>query len=61
MVGVAHGPCNTKHGQKVVTPMVAKAKRTYRKHIGAHMSQKPMDGSRDSKWKKKMDGTVERR
>lgn len=60
-IGIAHGPCNLRDNHENVTPMVAKAKRTYRKHIGAHVSARPMDGSRDSRFKKRMDGTVERR
>jgi hypothetical protein len=34
-VGVAHFLCNQRHGQQVVRPMVAKAKRMRRRHIGA--------------------------
>jgi hypothetical protein len=32
--GIAHRRCNHEHGAAVVTPMVAKAKRNRRKHVG---------------------------
>jgi hypothetical protein len=41
-VGIAHRRCNRIHGAKVVTPMVAKAKRQYDKHRGIHVSRFPM-------------------
>jgi 5-methylcytosine-specific restriction endonuclease McrA len=55
--------CVACHGEKTTTedvPRIAAAKRQERKHIGA---RKPatMPGSRNSRWKKKLDGTVERR
>ena len=37
---------------------IAKTKRIHAKHFGAHKSSRPMPGSRRSKFKKKMDGTV---
>jgi hypothetical protein len=60
-VGVAHDTCNLEHGSQVVTPMVAKAKRQFRKHngiTGPGLGKRPMPGGRRSKWKKKMDGSV---
>src|ERR1035437_488055 len=33
--GIAHHRCNHEHGAEVVVPAAAKAKRVYRKHIGA--------------------------
>lgn len=36
----------------------AKARRTRTRHIGAHRPKRIMPGSRASRWKKKMDGTV---
>lgn len=56
--GIAHRECNRRHGAEVVTPMVAKAKRGYRKFIGAHRSRYPMACGRDSGRMKKMDGRV---
>jgi 5-methylcytosine-specific restriction endonuclease McrA len=55
--------CVNCHGEKTATedvPRIATAKRQERKHIGI---RKPatMPGSRNSRWKKRMDGTVERR
>lgn len=40
-------------------PRIAKAKRVYAKHIGAHRSRNPVPGSKGSKFRKKMNGTVE--
>lgn len=37
---------------------IAKGKRIRQKHLGAKRSARPMPGSRASKWKRKMDGTV---
>lgn len=42
-------------------PRIAKAKRQQVAHIGAKQSRTPMPGSRMSRWKKRMDGTVVRR
>lgn len=39
----------------------AKGRRVAEKHYGAKRSKRPMPGSRASGWKRKMDGTVERR
>lgn len=37
---------------------IAKGKRIEQKHKGAHRSARPMPGSRASRWKRKMDGSV---
>lgn len=42
-------------------PRIAKAKRSQAKHVGAKKARRPMFGSRASGWRKRMDGTVERR
>jgi len=39
----------------------AKGRRVAEKHMGARKAKRPMPGSRASKWKKRMDGTVEPR
>ena len=39
----------------------AKADRSAAKHLGFKRSKQPMPGSRASKWKRRMDGTVVRR
>jgi hypothetical protein len=36
-------------------------KRKHHAHIGAKRSKSPLPGGRNSKWKRKMDGTVVRR
>ena len=47
--GIAHRRCNRIHGATIVTPMVAKAKRTRRKHIRASAKAKhPLPGGRHS-------------
>jgi 5-methylcytosine-specific restriction endonuclease McrA len=40
---------------------IEKCKRVRDRHIGAKRSRTPLPGSRASGWKRKMDGTVERR
>jgi len=56
---VAHRKCHRTHTAKVDAPMIAKVKRIHQKHIGAkRMSRSPLPGGRNSKWKRKMDGTV---
>ena len=39
----------------------AKAKRVKAKHLGLKKSKNPLPGSKGSKWRKKMDGSVEPR
>ena len=56
--------CSKCHGLKTFggdIPRIAKAKRQQRSHTGAKRTTRPMPGSRASKWKKLMSGTVERR
>jgi len=40
---------------------IAKARRVRAKHIGAHRPKATLPGSRASKWKRRIDGTVVRR
>ncbi|MBW8617301.1 MAG: HNH endonuclease [Hyphomicrobiales bacterium] len=43
-------------------PRIAKTKRMKARHLGAHApSRRPIPGSRQSPWKRKMDGSVVRR
>ena len=58
---VAHRKCHREHTAKVDMPLIAKVKRIHQKHIGAKKSRSPMPMGKNSKWKKKMDGTVVRR
>lgn len=56
--------CTNCHGAKTAVqdiPRIAKAKRGEAKHLGARQSRNPMPGSRASRWKRKMDGSVVRR
>jgi len=58
---VAHRKCHRHHTAKVDAPLIAKVKRIHQRHIGAKKSKNPLPGSRNSLWKRKMDGTVVRR
>jgi len=58
---VAHRSCHRQHTAKVDMPLIAKVKRIHQKHIGAKRPKGTMPGSKNSKWKRKMDGTVVRR
>lgn len=57
--------CIACHGVKTARediPRMAKADRQKARHEGTRKpSRRPMDGSRGSRWRKRMDGTVERR
>lgn len=52
-----------KHREKTKQDVAAKAKsdRVRKKHVGITKSKSPMPGSRASGWRRRMDGTVERR
>lgn len=55
----AHYKCHRAHTAGVDLPVIAKAKRTHAKHIGAFKrSGRPMPGSRTSPWKRKISGEV---
>lgn len=57
-------PCDTGPDGKAAkdTREIAKAKRIAEKHFGVReRGRRPMPGSRASGWKRKIDGTVERR
>ena len=58
---VAHRKCHRVHTSTVDAPLIAKVKRIHQRHIGAKKSRNPLPGGRNSKWKKKMDGSVVRR
>jgi len=59
---VAHRKCHRTHTATVDIPLIAKVKRIHQRHIGAKpKSKNPLPGSKHSKWKRKMDGTVVRR
>mgnify|MGYP001605238856 CR=1 FL=1 len=54
------GPC---HKSKTRADVAEKSTvaRKRRKHLGNRTTRQSLPGSRDSKWKRKIDGTVERR
>ena len=58
---VAHRKCHRVHTSTVDAPLIAKVKRIHQKHVGAKKSRSPMPLGRDSKFKRKMDGTIVRR
>ena len=54
--------CHSEKTRKQDVPRIAKKNRQHLKHIGAKApSKRPIPGSKASRWKKRMDGTVERR
>lgn len=57
-IGIAHRRCNRIHGAQIVTPMVAKAKRTGDKFLDIKRSRQPMQGGRDDPRKRTMGGVV---
>ena len=56
----AHTKCHRDYTSSVSAPRVAKTRRQHQKNIGAR-KEATMPGSRNSQWKKRMDGSVERR
>ena len=50
-------PCHGKKTQKIDVPMIAKAKRVADKHLGIRKRSR-FPGSRDSRFKKKINGSV---
>lgn len=56
--GIAHKRCNRLHGAKVVTPMVAKAKRQFDRHHDIWVSRNPLPGHKDDPRKRTLDGRV---
>lgn len=53
--------CHKYKTAKFDTPRAAKALRQQDKHLGIKRTSRPFPGSRQSNWKRKMDGTTERR
>ena len=62
-MGPAHKGCADKktNGPNGDHAMAAKAKRNKRAALGLDKSKSPVPGSRTTKWKRKMDGSVVRR
>jgi hypothetical protein len=58
---VAHRKCHRVHTSTVDAPLIAKVKRIHQKHVGAKKTRSPMPLGRNSKFKRKMDGTIVRR
>jgi len=53
--------CNRFKTGKIDIPMIAKTVRQQDKAAGIRGKSRPMPGSKASGWKKRMDGSVERR
>ncbi len=58
ITGVAHARCNFLFWCDVEAPILARAKRARRRHIGAHVSQHPLPGGRGDPRKRTMAGRV---
>ncbi len=56
--GLAHRRCNRIHGAEIVTPMVAKAKRTGDKFRDIKRTRNPLPGGRNDPRKRTMGGEV---
>ena len=54
----AHAKCHRAHTSDVDVPAIAQAKRREAQHLGARQSRNPLPGGRNSKWRKKLDGSV---
>lgn len=62
ITGIAHHRCNFLFWCEIEAPALARAKRARQRHIGARMARmRPMPGSRATAWRRRMNGTVERR
>lgn len=62
-MAVVHKTCADEktNGSKGDHAMAAKAKRVKRRHLGIKETKNPLPGSKGSKWKRRMDGSVVRR
>lgn len=58
---VAHRKCHRAHTSSVDMPLIAKVKRVRHKHMGIERKKSSFPGGKNSKLKRKMDGTVVRR
>jgi hypothetical protein len=57
----AHQRCHRVQTDTIDAPLIAKTRRQYQAHNGFKVSAQPMNGSKASKYRKRMDGTVELR
>jgi 5-methylcytosine-specific restriction protein A len=56
-----HYKCHRRQTSEVDAPLIAKTRRQRQKAIGIRSTSRPMPGSKASGWKRRMDGTTERR
>ena len=57
----AHYRCHRPHTSIVSLPLIAKVRRQWQNHNGFSVSARPVPGSKASSFRKRMDGTVEKR
>lgn len=57
----AHKACHRAKTSAQDVPQIAKAKRVRAKHLGAKKAKATLPGSKSSKWKRCIDGTLVRR
>lgn len=57
----AHRACHRNHTAEVDAPLIAKTRRQRAKHLGIRSTSRPIDGSKNSPWKKPMHGPAVRR
>jgi 5-methylcytosine-specific restriction protein A len=50
--------CHDVKTRKQDVPQIAKAKRVSRKHTGAHKPRATIPGGKQSKWRRKIDGSI---
>ena len=58
---VAHRRCHRVHTSTIDAPLIAKVNRVRYRHLGIEKKKSSFPGGKNSKWKKRMDGTVVRR
>jgi 5-methylcytosine-specific restriction protein A len=56
-----HYKCHRRQTAEVDAPLIAKTRRQRQKALGIRSTSRPMPGSRASGWRRRMDGTTERR
>lgn len=57
----AHRTCHRQHTSEHDAPLIAKTRRQRQKHLGIKRATRPMPGSKASPWRKRLDGSVQRR
>jgi hypothetical protein len=58
ITGIAHAPCNRRHGASIVKPLVTKAKNIRARHTGSYRPRKAFGAGKDSGLKRKVGGEI---